>query len=82
MEIAKVNLPVGLLIWIMIIPMLLKIDFSALNQVKNHAKGIGVTIFINWMVKPFSMAFLGWVFVRHLFAPLLPLARSTAILPA
>jgi ACR3 family arsenite transporter len=72
MEIAKVNLPVGLLIWIMIIPMLLKIDFSALSQVKNHTKGIGVTLFINWMVKPFSMAFLGWVFVRHLFAPLLP----------
>lgn len=72
MEIAKVNLPVGLLIWIMIIPMLLKIDFSALRQIKNHAKGIGVTLFINWLVKPFSMALLGWIFVRHLFAPMLP----------
>ena len=72
MEVAKVNLPVGLLIWIMIIPMLLKIDFSALGQVKNHAKGIGVTLFINWLVKPFSMALLGWIFVRHLFASMLP----------
>lgn len=75
MEIAKVNLPVGLLIWVMIIPMLLKIDFSALGQVKNHAKGIGVTLFINWFVKPFSMALLGWIFVRHLFAPMLPAAQ-------
>jgi len=72
MEIAKVNLPVGLLIWVMIIPMLLKIDFGALSQVKGHIKGIGVTLAINWLVKPFSMAFLAWVFIRHLFAPLLP----------
>jgi arsenical-resistance protein len=72
MEIAKVNLPVGLLIWVMIIPMLLKIDFSALHQVKEHVKGIGVTLFINWLVKPFSMAFLGWLFIRVFFAPLLP----------
>lgn len=72
MEIAKVNLPVGLLIWIMIIPMLVKVDFGALHEVKNHVKGIGVTLFINWMVKPFSMAFLGWLFIRHLFAPYLP----------
>lgn len=72
MEIAKVNLPVGLLIWVMIIPMLLKIDFSALHQVKEHIKGIGVTLFINWLVKPFSMAFLGWLFIRVFFAPLLP----------
>lgn len=72
MEIAKVNLPVGLLIWVMIIPMLLKIDFSALGQIKNHARGIGVTLFINWLVKPFSMALLGWIFIRHLFAPMLP----------
>jgi ACR3 family arsenite transporter len=75
MEIAKVNLPVGLLIWVMIIPMLLKIDFGALHQVKNHARGIGVTLFVNWLVKPFSMALLGWIFVRHLFAPLLPAAQ-------
>src|SRR3990172_11641182 len=67
MEIAKVNLPVGLLIWVMIIPMLLKIDFGALHQVKSHIKGIGVTLAINWLVKPFSMAFLGWLFIRHLF---------------
>ena len=72
MEIARVNLPVGLLIWVMIIPMLLKIDFGALHQVKGHLKGIGVTLVVNWLVKPFSMAFLAWLFIRHLFAPLLP----------
>jgi ACR3 family arsenite transporter len=72
MEIAHVNIPVGVLIWIMIIPMLMKIDFGALHQVKGHWKGIGVTLFVNWAVKPFSMAFLGWLFVRHVFAPYLP----------
>ena len=72
LEVAKVNIPVGLLIWLMIIPMLLKIDFSALGQVKQHWRGVGVTLFINWGVKPFSMALLGWFFIRHLFAPLLP----------
>ncbi|OGA45243.1 MAG: arsenical-resistance protein [Betaproteobacteria bacterium RIFCSPLOWO2_12_FULL_62_58] len=72
MEIAKVNLPVGALIWVMIIPMLLKIDFGALHQVKGHIRGIGVTVAINWLVKPFSMAFLGWFFIRGVFAPLLP----------
>ena len=72
MEFARVNIPVGLLIWIMIIPMLLKIDFAALGQVKAHVRGIGVTLFINWAVKPFSMALLGWVFIRHVFAPWLP----------
>ncbi|PZQ74146.1 MAG: arsenical-resistance protein [Variovorax paradoxus] len=72
MELAKVNLPVGLLIWIMIVPMLLKIDFGALGQVKAHWRGIGVTLFVNWAVKPFSMAALGWLFIRHVFAPLLP----------
>ena len=72
MEIAKVNLPVGLLIWVMIIPMLLKIDFGALHQVKGHLKGIGVTLAINWLVKPFSMAFLAWFFIRGVFAPMLP----------
>jgi len=72
MEVARVNLPVGLLIWVMIIPMLLKIDFGALHQVKDHVKGIGVTLVINWLVKPFSMAFLAWLFIRVLFAPLLP----------
>jgi ACR3 family arsenite transporter len=72
MEVARVNLPVGLLIWVMIIPMLVKVDFGALHEVKQHVKGIGVTLFVNWLVKPFSMAFLGWLFVRHLFAPYLP----------
>jgi ACR3 family arsenite transporter len=72
MEIAKVNLPVGLLIWVMIIPMLIKVDFSALGEVRKHIKGIGVTLFVNWLVKPFSMAILGWIFIRHWFAPMLP----------
>lgn len=72
LEIAQVNLPVGLLIWVMIIPMLIKVDFSALSEVRQHVKGIGVTLFVNWLVKPFSMAFLGWLFIRHWFAPLLP----------
>ena len=72
LEVAQVNLPVGLLIWVMIIPMLVKVDFGALHEVKQHVRGIGVTLFVNWLVKPFSMAFLGWLFVRNLFAPLLP----------
>jgi ACR3 family arsenite transporter len=72
LEIARVNLPVGLLIWVMIIPMLVKIDFGRLHEVRQHARGIGVTLFVNWAVKPFSMALLGWIFIRHLFAPLLP----------
>ncbi len=72
MEVAKVNLPVGLLIWVMIIPMLLKIDFGALHQVRQHWRGIGVTLFVNWAVKPFSMALLGWIFIRQVFAPYLP----------
>lgn len=72
MELAKVNLPVGLLIWVMIIPMLVKVDFAALGEVRQHVKGIGVTLFVNWLVKPFSMALLAWLFIRHWFAPLLP----------
>lgn len=72
MEVARVNIPVGLLIWVMIIPMLLKIDFGALHQVRAHARGIGVTLAVNWLVKPFSMAFFAWLFVRQLFAPWLP----------
>ncbi|HSD37528.1 MAG TPA: ACR3 family arsenite efflux transporter [Rhodocyclaceae bacterium] len=72
LEVARVNLPVGLLIWVMIIPMLMKVDFGALHQVKSHWRGIGVTLFVNWAVKPFSMALLGWLFVRQLFAPWLP----------
>ncbi len=71
-EIARVNLPVGILIWVMIIPMLIRIDFGALHQVRQHVRGIGVTLIVNWLVKPFSMALLGWIFIRHLFAPLLP----------
>lgn len=72
LEVAKVNLPVGILIWVMIIPMLIKIDFGALSQVKSQWRGIGVTLAINWLVKPFSMALLGWIFIRHLFAAWLP----------
>ena len=72
MEIAQVNLPVGLLIWVMIIPMLVKVDFGALHEVKAHWKGIVVTLFVNWAVKPFSMALLGWLFIRHVFGPYLP----------
>jgi len=72
LEVAKVNLPVGLLIWLMIVPMLMKIDFGALHQVRAHWKGIGVTLFVNWAIKPFSMALLAWLFVRGLFAPWLP----------
>ena len=72
MEIAQVNLPVALLIWLMIIPMLLKIDFKALNRVKEHWRGVSVTLFINWAVKPFSMALLGWLFIRGVFTPWLP----------
>ena len=74
-EIAKVNLPVAVLIWLMIIPMLIRIDFSALRQVGRHWRGIGVTLFINWAVKPFSMALLGWFFIGWLFRPLLPAAE-------
>jgi ACR3 family arsenite transporter len=72
MEVARVNVPVGLLIWVMIIPMLVKVDFSALHEVRQHVRGIGVTLFVNWLVKPFSMALLAWIFIRHLFAPWLP----------
>ncbi|MBS0250810.1 MAG: ACR3 family arsenite efflux transporter [Proteobacteria bacterium] len=71
-EIANVNLPVAALIWLMIIPMLVKIDFAALSTVKEHWRGIGVTLFINWAVKPFSMALLGWIFIGWLFKPYLP----------
>ena len=74
-EIAKVNLPVAVLVWLMIIPMLLKIDFGAMRQVTQHWRGIGVTVFVNWAVKPFSMALLGWFFIRHVFAPYLPVEQ-------
>lgn len=74
-EVAKVNLPVAMLIWLMIVPMLLKIDFGSLGQVREHWRGVGVTLFINWAVKPFSMALLGSFFIGHLFAPWLPSAQ-------
>jgi ACR3 family arsenite transporter len=76
LQVAQVNLPVGLLIWVMVIPMLLRVDFAALSQVKQHWRGIGVTLFVNWAVKPFSMALLGWLFVRHVFAPWLPAGQA------
>jgi ACR3 family arsenite transporter len=72
MQIASVNMPVAVLIWLMIIPMLLKIDFGALGKVREHWRGVGVTLFINWAVKPFSMAALSWLFVGYLFRPYLP----------
>jgi ACR3 family arsenite transporter len=71
-EIAKVNLPVAILIWLMIIPMLMKIDFAAVREVGTHWRGMSVTLFANWAVKPFSMAVLGWIFIGWLFAPFLP----------
>ena len=74
-EVAQVNLPVAVLIWLMIIPMLVKIDFAALGQVREHWRGIGVTLLVNWAVKPFSMALLGWVFIGWLFRPYLPAAQ-------
>ena len=72
MKVAEINVPVAILIWLMVVPMLLKIDFGRLVQIRQHARGIGVTLFINWAVKPFSMALLGWIFVRQVFAPWLP----------
>jgi len=72
LKVAQVNLPVGLLIWVMIIPMLLRIDFAAMGQVRQHWRGIGVTLAVNWLVKPFSMALLAWFFLRQVFAPYLP----------
>jgi arsenite transporter len=74
-EVARVNLPVAALIWLMIIPMLLKIDFAALGQVGRHWRGISVTLLVNWAVKPFSMALLGWLFIGWLFRPWLPEAQ-------
>jgi ACR3 family arsenite transporter len=71
-ELAQVNLPVAALIWLMIVPMLVKIDFGELHRVKEHWRGIGVTLFVNWGIKPFSMALLGWLFIGHLFRSILP----------
>ena len=75
MEVASVNLPVAILIWLMIIPMLVKIDFSALGQVARHWRAIGITLAVNWAIKPFTMAMLGWLFIGWLFRPLLPEAE-------
>ncbi|MGV6474556.1 ACR3 family arsenite efflux transporter [Azotobacter vinelandii] len=72
LEVAQVNLPVGVLIWVMIIPMLMKIDFGALHEIYQQKASMGVTLFVNWAVKPFSMALLGWLFLKHVFAPWLP----------
>lgn len=72
MEFAQINLPVGVLIWIMIIPMLIRVDFKAISELRQHIRGVGVTLFVNWLIKPFSMAMLGWLFIEQLFAPLLP----------
>jgi ACR3 family arsenite transporter len=72
MEIAQVNLPVAVLVWLMILPMLLKVDFHALREVRRHVRGVGVTLLVNWAIKPFSMALLGWLFIRVLFADWLP----------
>jgi len=77
-EVARVNLPVAVLVWLMIVPMLLKVDFGALHAVRRHWKGIGVTLFVNWGVKPFSMALLAWVFIRHAFAGWLPAEQLDA----
>ena len=72
MEVARVNLPVAVLIWAMIVPMLVRIDFAALSRVGEHWRGIGVTLFVNWAVKPFSMALLAWIFIQNVFRPWLP----------
>jgi arsenite transporter len=77
-EVAKVNLPVAALIWLIIVPMLLKIDFGSLGQVREHWRGVGVTLFINWAVKPFSMALLGSLFIGHVFAPMLPAGQISS----
>ena len=75
LEIAKINLPVAVLIWLMIIPMLLKINLKELKGVTQHWRGVGITLIVNWGVKPFSMALLGWLFIGYLFRPLLPEAQ-------
>jgi ACR3 family arsenite transporter len=79
--IAQVNLPIAILVWLMIVPMLLKVDLAALGQVKNHWRGIATTVGINWLVKPFSMALLGWLFIGHLFRPLLPAGQIDGYMP-
>jgi ACR3 family arsenite transporter len=77
-ELQHINLPVAILVWLMIVPMLLKVDFGQLGHVREQARGIGVTLLVNWAIKPFSMALLGWLFVRHWFAPWLPAGQHEA----
>ncbi len=77
-EVQHINLPVAVLVWLMIVPMLLKVDFAQLSHVREQARGIGVTLFVNWAIKPFSMALLGWLFVRHVFAAWLPADQHDA----
>ncbi len=81
MTVAEVNIPVAVLIWLMIVPMLLKVDFGALHRVAEQWRGIAVTVGINWLVKPFSMALLGWLFIGWLFRPCCRPGRSTATSP-
>ena len=78
LELAQVNLPVAALIWLMVVPMLLKVDFGALNHLREHWRGIAVTLFVTWLVKPFSMALLAWIFIRHAFAAWLPADQINA----
>ena len=75
LEIAHVNLPIAMLIWLMVIPMFMKVDLKEINQISQHWRGMVITLFINWLVKPFSMAFLGWIFIKHVFVHLLPAAQ-------
>ncbi len=80
LEFAQVNLPVGLLIWVMIVPMLLKVDLRSLAEVRAHWRGVGVTLAVNWVLKPLSMALLGWFFIGQVFAPWLPAAQLDSYL--
>jgi len=80
MELAHINLPVAALVWAMVLPMLLKIDYTSLHEVWHYRRGIGVTLCINWLVKPFSMAFLGWLFLQYFFAPYLEAAKISEYL--
>ncbi|MDE2316890.1 MAG: ACR3 family arsenite efflux transporter [Xanthomonadaceae bacterium] len=72
LEVQRINLPVAVLVWLMIVPMLMKVDFAQLAGVRRQVRGIGITLLVNWAIKPFSMALLGWLFVRHVFAAWLP----------
>src|ERR1043165_9667049 len=65
---SQVNVPIAVLIWLMIYPMMLKVDFTALGGIARKPKGLAVTLFVNWLVKPFSMAFLAWLFMQHFFS--------------